>query len=410
MNQEVLNSNANSVVEKTLTAGAVKSLAYITNESYPNISKTDTLVSPYLSFTASPDGQSHTFNIPRSGFNYGGMLRFDSTWLADLPVTSVAGFDITNLILNIQFVSAGQPILTITGEGYRAMLRNLDNAALQTFARKYTRLIDPDTNEPRNPSAVVTAGLTSFSYLPVLASWYGSIEKALNVGELTQIQLVISYKGGSLPMGLAATPSSLKCNFQCLRYMPDADTYKRMLQRDFSAPLIMEGFNTLTERLPLIAGNTLGVEFKSSANQAIYKTHVFVQATGVIGSPYHPITRLSVSVGGQPYLNRYTPQMINFGQAFKGMFSDSVIIEDDPTAPNQLARNKDHVLTIDWSLECHRDSNTGLASFAGLNRPDFSVEWATLTTPSQYSLYLVHEYWNVLEIDSTKTLMVRANT
>ncbi len=412
MNQEVLNSNANSVVERTLLAGGVKSLAYVTDESYPNISKTDTLVTPYLSFTGSPAGQSHTFNIPRSGFNYGGMLRFRSVWDADLPSPDNLSFDITNLILNVQFVSAGQPVLTITGEAYRAMLRNLDNAPLQEFAKKYGKLINPTFNEPR-AAGVVAAAAPNYSYLPILASWYSSVEKSLNVGELTQIQLVVTYKGGAAQMGLSAAPNTLECSFQCLRYMPDADTYKKMLQKDFSSPLIMESFNTITERLPLLAGNVNGVDFKSSANQPIYKTHVFVQSTNQVGLPYHPIKDITVSMGGQPYLNAYTPQMVNFNQALKGMFSNGITATSVLDVPNDVFRARDHVLTIDWSLECHRDSNTGLASFVGLNRPDFTVTWGTVVGPdviTNYSLFLVHEYWNVLEINSEKTLMIRSST
>ena len=74
--QVVLNSNSSSLVQNTLTKAGSVGLDYSTEVSFPNVSKRNNLISPYIGFSGAPDSQSATFKIPRSNMLDGAELKF----------------------------------------------------------------------------------------------------------------------------------------------------------------------------------------------------------------------------------------------------------------------------------------------------------------------------------------------
>ena len=91
------------------------------------------------------------------------------------------------------------------------------------------------------------------------------------------------------------------------------------------------------------------------------------------------------------------------------LFVDSRVINADA-----ITLNASQIITIDWSLLGDRNNNSGLASFANLNRPTFTVTYANPVTTGDaigsYTLFLVHEYTNILEVDpASRILAVKSN-
>ncbi|KAH9244352.1 hypothetical protein BASA81_018248 [Batrachochytrium salamandrivorans] len=300
--QVVLNANKASLVQNTLIKDGVQDLSYSTGLSYPIISKSNNLVNPSIGFTGAPDNNSHTFNIPRSNYNYLGRIKFGFTKKFEIDVTpAVAGelevpsgggtvvlpepaeyskseakaFSIFNIIRNVQFKSNGQPILNMDGEAFKAMVMN-SPASFQENASYYSQALTAEDEEPvvvEDPDDIHTC----VSYLPLFASWYQSIDKALNTSELDQIEIQVTYKT-YVESGLSSALSNFTARFECFKYAPDPETNKKMIMKDFSKPIIMECFNTFTERRPAALSDSSATvfPFTSDVNYPCYKTPIFV--------------------------------------------------------------------------------------------------------------------------------------
>lgn len=415
--QVVLNANKASPVQTALTEGGTVSLSYAVPLSYPNISKASVKLVPQITFPpGNPHTQSQTFIIPRTQYNYAGMLEFRYT--KNFIDVESDNFNIMNVIRSIQFQSNSQPILTIDGDAYKAMVMN-SPPSLQDFIYRSSKALNVQTLAPETGASVAPDNVY-VSYLPLFASWYQDIEKALNTQLLAQISVEVSYKGATECGIVAAEPlTNFTSKLTCYKYQPDEKTDAIMVARDFSNPdgMLMECFNTITERNALSAGaSTLAVPtvvtMTSEVRNPVYKTHVYVAKTNVgttaplYGCAYVPIRSISVDVGGSQYLVDYTKFDVNYEQALKGMANHN-ITPAAVGADSPIVYNKDQCFTIDWSLGGHRDSNTGLASFANLNKPVFKVTLGPVVVDdtNSYSLYLVHEYWNIVKVDGSSRTM-----
>ena len=174
--QVVLNSNKASLVQNTLATEPVHSLAYAVEESFPNLSKKCSIVSPYISFTGAPDSNTDTFNIPKSQFWYLGRLQFKyATTLAAGDLTNYVGL---NMIRQIDTVCNGSPIQTMSGEALAALIMN-SGEEVQEFTYRYALPLNATTEV----LAAASTG-TFVSYVPLIASWFFSPEQALNCSEL----------------------------------------------------------------------------------------------------------------------------------------------------------------------------------------------------------------------------------
>lgn len=406
--QVVLNSNKTSLVQNTLTknGNSVHSLAYSTSDSFPNISKKISEISPYVSFTGPPDSNSETFNIPRSNFWYLGRLQFKySTTLASGESSQYIGF---NIIRQIDFLCNGQPFFSATGEALKSMVMN-SPADFQEYAYRYAMPLDQVKED------VVASGAGNFvSYVPLFGSWFQSREKALNCSELEQIQVVVSYKTFR-EAGLSIQMPGLITKLHTYKFLPDQETVNKINVQNLSSPLL-ECYNTITERQQLITSINTPQIFTSNIFYGVYKTHIFIAKTNtdgdtpVYGCPYVNIDSISLDIGGENFCTNFTRSMINYEQACNNIGNRKA------TTGVSISRNAGQCYTIDWSLLCDRDSNSGLASMANLNKPQYTIKLggaAALTageTLGSYWLFLVHEYWSILEVSpETKVIQVRAS-
>lgn len=407
--QVTLNSNSASLVQNTLTKNGsnVQSLAYSTNTSFPNVSKKCSVVSPYISFTGAPDNNSDTFNVPRSNMWYLGRLQFKATnTLATGDQTAYVGL---NIIRSIDLVCNGQPVMTMSGEALKAIVMN-SSGEFQDFTYRYAL---PLVQATEVPAAI--ADTTWTSYVPLFGSWFTAPEKALDCSKLEQLQLVVTYKTRA-ESGLTNGITALSAKLHTYKYLPDSETYNKMVVQNMQNPLL-ECFNTITERQQMITSISTTQVFTSNIFYPVYKTHVFIAKQGTagtapaaIGCPYVNIESLSLDIGGENYYTDFTKSMINYEQAIFG-FGNRLT-----TSATAISRNASQIITIDWSLLGDRKSNSGLASMANLNRPQYTIKTPNATligggdAVGDYWLYVVHEYWNILEIDpASKVLAIRAS-
>ena len=437
--QNILNSNKTSLVQNTLTKDSTQSLAYATQDSFPNLSKKVSAILPYITFSAvNPDNNQITFNIPRAQFLYGARLKFNYTLSpvagGNTAPNTYIGYDRAsyvglNIVRQVDWLCNGQPFLTMTGEAFKAMTMN-SPIAFQSHVYRYAL---PLYASSELPFTVDNAGATAcVSYLPLFGSWFQSVEKALNCSEIEQIQLMITFKDVN-QSGLSAALTNFTATLYTYKYMPAPEVYNQMVTKDFSKDLLMESFNTYTEKFPLSSltlGNTF--TFISTVFFPCYKTHVFIAkndtsgtngggalaAGAVLGCPYVNIDNLSVDIGGENYFSKLSKSTIDYEQSIHGNGNTSVVVSAGPVAG--LVQNPSNIITIDWSLLCGRDHNSGLASFSNLNKPLYTVDWTTAYTAgalggandsfNNYYLYAVHEFWTVLSVDSSsRILSTRAN-
>lgn len=435
--QVVLNADKKSLVQNTLIKGDVQDLTYLTAPSYPIISKANREIQPFISFIGAPDNNTHSFNITRgSGIHYLGRIKYTGT-KTFVSQSEMDAFSIINMIRQVQWVSGGQPIQIMDGEAIKAVLMN-NTAAVQEHIYRYVKALDPVKETPLvyTGTAPTAVSYQFVTYLPIFASWYTTIEKALNTNELDLLQYNITYKTFS-ESGLSSAPTVFNAKFESLTYMPESETYNIMIAKDFSKPILMQTFSTFTERRPITVSfsdtNEVNFQVVSEVVQAAYKTHIFIAKVntlgvaagtapgGIFGCPYVPISKVNISMGGEPFLVDYSKSMINYEQAWRGNSSHSLAAA--PTSVyngainyTDIGFNENQCITVDWSLGCNRDDATGLASMANLNKPVYNINVAPVAltgtdSSANYWVYLVHEYWQILSVqEGTKALAIQAFT
>lgn len=429
----ILNSNKTSLVQNTLTKESSQSLSYATEDSFPNVSKKISAVNPYITFSSGtiPDNNQITFNIPRNQIWYNGRLKFTYTY--NLSTAEISNPIALNIIRQVDFLCNGQPFASYTGEAYKAIVMN-SPPMFQEYTYRYAVPLQPG-NEM---TAQAGANQSWVSYLPLFGSWFSSIEKALNTSEIEQIQVVVTFKDYA-SSGLSASITSLSAILYTWKYMPAPEVYSKMVVKDFSSDLLMECTNTFTERFPITGAGTAALapyQVTSTVFYPVFKTHVFIAKTdnlnGNLGCPIANIDSLSIDVGGENVFSSLSKSTIDYEQALHGMANTNLVYPTAATgagSTNAIVINNTQIITIDWSLLCGRNFNSGLASMANLNKPIYSI-YSTYTpnvavtasnygpplvgtgadTWSNYSVFLVHEYFCVLSCDSnSRIISVRAN-
>ncbi|KAH9247045.1 hypothetical protein BASA81_015397 [Batrachochytrium salamandrivorans] len=246
------------------------------------------------------------------------MIRYECT--KTFALNEAPTFSVYNTIRNVQVTSGGQPCLIMSGEAFKSMVMN-NKGPLQEFCHRYSRALAPITEEPLDGTAA--AGVNFVTYLPLFASWYQEIEKALNTTKLERIQISITYKsGGESGLGVNSL-SKFSPKLENFTYMPDPETYNKMVAKDYSSSILMNCFNTYTEQRQLTevsAGAITRLEFQLETAVAAFKSHVFIAKhnsiaeTGVFkyGCPHIPIAAISVSFAGEPYVTNYTQGHVKF--------------------------------------------------------------------------------------------------
>lgn len=424
--QVVLNADKESYVQNTVIKGGVEDLSYYTPPSFPVISKANNEMNPTGTFSGAPDNQTHTFELLPAGIHYLARCKFNG--IKDFAVGESVTFNILNMIRNVQFFSNSQPILSMSGEAFKVMTMN-NTAPFQEHAYRYGMALNPVTEEPITTTP--GANIPFVTFLPLHGSWYTAIEKALNTTKIQRLQISITYKGYT-ESGMSAPCTEFKAKLENFTYSPDQETLNKMVTKDFSSSIIMQCFDTKTERMQLPAGfafnagaTTTRFEFASETSVPAYKTHIFIAKTNTLGAapiygcPYLPISAISIDFGGVPYVTNYTKSMMNYEQAVRGNschIIGPVITTASSQKTSSVGFNENQCITADWSLLCTRDENTGLVAMRNLGKPNYVIDiapfnpTATGEQASSYTVFVVHEYWSILNTDpASKTISVAAS-
>ncbi len=399
---QIILANQQSEVEKKELSNGSKDLKYATAEPYPIFGKSYRVVNPAPSFPAGdPGSKSMTFNIPTGFYNHFARFKFMYT------ITTADGTEgLTPLAMNlvdyIRFFSNGSQFFEITGAAYRGLVMDLPEYKREYILR-YARPMK--LAEVPIAAAATTAG--AFSYLPLLTSWYtGSFEKSINTSIAQNLSVEIRFRTRE-EAGLSAALDLFTASLDLRYWKPEDKIYKELLDKNYTNPLTMECWNTLTEVVPLSAGFTTGTStWQSQCPYNVFKTIVYIAKKNmtvntVYGCPMQPITSISLTVGGTPYILNYSKSMMDLEGVFNGQRSSGSV-------PSVAAvANSGNIVTysgaaaepivINWSALGSENSNTGLAFFKELQKPVFDVNW-TFTTlggeaSSAYSIYFCHYFW-----------------
>lgn len=408
MSQTVLSANNTSTVQNTLTSNGSKahSLAYATDESFPNVSKKFVSLPPYSGFTGVMNGNTETFNLPMSNICYA--LRLRNFFTTTLAVAAGAGADAVaaentfliglNIIKNIELTCGSQPVGTLSGEAIKALILN-NTSSFQDFCSVHSAplTIGEETTAGTGAVACTTA-------VPILFSWFMAREKALDLGTFQQFQLIVTYKS-RIEAGMSTDCVTTGSKLDVYSYLPDSRELEKMRVLNMQNPR-MEAFNTITERHQMVTSFATAQTFTSSCTNSVYKTHIFIAKNNVDGTvpvygcPRVAVGTVSVEIGGEVFYNSQPKSVFAYEQVMNGMES---------------GLDSYDCVTIDWSLLAKRDSNSGLLAMSGMDKVIFTVKAETIAalktgeTIGSYYIYFCHEYWCVLQKDENKFLSIVAS-
>lgn len=377
--QNIISSNSKSRTEAIMTESGTVIPFYSASKSMPELGIQFSKINPYITFTGAAANNSMTWKLPAgSGFLYEASIGIQATCTvvtADLD-TPVG----LNCVKNLEWISNGQPILSMTGYALKALVKTLPITE-QQFALRYALPLKPTTEEiaANNDTSIIF-------YIPLIASFLTEPQKCLLLNAIGDLQLRLTFatqaETGLTNAITAVTSSTLFCQ----TYQPKLSVYNEMVANDWSKTLVMECFNTYTEVGTLSA--TTSTSYTITCPFLVYRTHLFVQdVSGIVGSTYWNIADVTMNLGGVQFLDGFKRSRLLSRRARNGVGSNRVSNSTD------LLQDAKTVVTIDWGVMSGRDKNTGTVFFQELRGTNLTVNFESVTTVGNARLFVVHEYW-----------------
>lgn len=411
---QVILANQQSEFEKVdlKNANGGKDLQYAKATPYPIFGKAYKTYNPRLQMTSGiPYTQQLTYDVANSFYNNMGRVRFDySLTCTTLEASVLEGVPLALMFLEyIRFMDNGVQLAEIKGDAYRALVWNMPQHK-RDYIMRYAQVLGVGD---------VTAGLSNgannnlHSFLPLMTSWLaGSFEKSINTTLIQTMQIELKFKSAD-QMGLKTTALTNFSSTIDMRYWkPEDSIYRSLLAKNYTNPLVMETWDTVVEVIPVTAGLSSGLNtltWNSKAPYFTFKTVPFIAKANmtvntVLACPVQKITKVSVDLGGTPWIQNYTRSMLEYEGVFNGGrsagISTQIVNKFDTSVyagEQSICTSANECVVIDYSALCSEASNTGGAFFQKLLNPYFQVEFDFAPYDSEnssaYNLYLCHYYW-----------------
>lgn len=435
----ILRANLDSKVEQTETAGPTVELAYASKKPYPDLSKGYDDIDPLLSFpsTSSAFGNQQTFFIP-AGY-YVPLIRLKMNYKRTLSSAGESKSKIAiDMIQNLQVQQNGQTIFETTSEGLYALYNQFD-PAIRAFAFRYSTQLVEDT-EANYIATTSPATVECCSYLPIHTSWFSGVyQTAINTSKIENITIVIRYNSRTTS-GSVNDFISFSSKMRVHRYKPADPLYGELVTKDWSGSLKMPSYNVMVETWPITQAVTAAgptamniLNFQSNCFYNVLKTYVMIKQSGmttplsgvevnhVWGRPLQQITKLSVDVGGSPWIVDMKKSQFDYEIALSGR-STGCFERIETITSNGAAAVLRNITVSESIIEpicvtygaLSAEYNTGLAFFKQLSKPTFKVSWnytpyQTLQPSTDYTLYLVHVFENIVGADMNNLKIVMNN-
>jgi hypothetical protein len=180
-------------------------------------------------------------------------------------------------------------------------------------------------------------------------------------------------------------------------YRPDDKFYNllRAKNQNPSKPLTMLAYNTYTESQ--VCTSTTQNIMRLNVNYPVFNTYIMIRSgTAALAGIQFKIDSFELSLGGTKLLEAVPYLVGNWESSSCGASSLQT------TSLTATVYDDSKCIAINWGIEpWNRVNNTGAVSFAQINYPTITLNTQTLGTAASYTIFVVHEYWNVLKLDST---------
>lgn len=428
--ENILRANEDSNVEKIETSMATVDLSYSIKKPYPDLAKAYDEITPLLTFpSGSPFSGQQTFFIP-AGY-YVPLVRLKMLYKRTLSeVDECTSKTAIDMIQSLQIQSNGQTIFETTSEGLFALYNQME-PSVRAYIYRYARQLLETTEKPPNTTAVDTPCV---SYLPIYTSWFSGVyQSAINTTKVDNLTIVIRYNSQATT-GSINDMTQFTSKLQVNRYKPNTKLYDEIVSKDYSGSLKMPCFNVMVETQPIlqsahVATTMNEISFQSNCFFNVLKTYIFIKqsnmsntqvpaANTVYGRPLQEITDVSVTMGGSPWITSFKKSMLDFEVALGGRSTGCFETIDSITngAINRAITVSDSIIepiVINYGA-LSGETNTGLAFFKQLSKPTFKVKWnyvpyQTGAYSTDYTLYFVHVYENILGIEGNNAKIVVNN-
>jgi hypothetical protein len=384
MTDFILKSNQSSVILRNLEERAVKDLSYDVGESYPILAKQYRELQPNNT-AAVVSGGEIVFNINKA------MLLRDMQIKTTFTTTTTSLAVTTNVGINmyewIQLRTNNKVILTMSDAYIWARTQQCGEAKQNAIFRRSLPLA-PTTEVP-------TLGLTSVTYTPVFSSFFETVNNAFDLNFYEQMSLACKVNT-SVRGGFIGDMASVTATLWVWTYLPDEKFYNllRAKNQNPSKPLTMLAYNTYTESqvCTSLTQNTM----RLNVNYPVFNTYIMVRSgTAALAGIQFKIDSFELSLGGTKLLESVPYLIANWESSSAGASSLQT------TSVTATTHDDSKCIAINWGMEpWNRVNNSGAVSFAQINYPTVTVNTQTLTTAASYSIYVVHEYWQVLQLDA----------
>jgi hypothetical protein len=387
MTDQVLLSNAQSVILNTLSKEP-EDLSYEAGPSFPILAKTLRQTQSDRSVTGAPAGQEVEFSITRSYLLRNMAIQSVLTCATGNQTTPFPGL---SLFEYIQLKSNNKVIMTMSDAYIIARAQDCGYAKSTAIHRR-ALLLNSTTYAPINTSTAVT------TFTPVFCSFFEDTRNNFDLNFFEQLKLTCKFNT-SARNGLSDPWLTATCTLWTWGYMmspKDYDLLRAKNQRP-NEKLNMLTYNSFLEKTVCTAATTTTMNL--FVNYPVFKTFVFVKnnvATTGLGAMAR-INSLSVVVAGVSMYETVPNPVIKYEQEIEG---SAAVGPADLISDLIISRLTESVICINWGCRpMDRINNSGAFSFSNVNRPQIIVNYTSLTA-ANFDVYAVHEYWNILSLDS----------
>jgi hypothetical protein len=386
--QNLINANQKSTTETLMNDIGQVVPFYKENPSFPPLGTQFHNQAPTIDITGAIANKSVLIDLPSGGgFLYNMSVSLLCTGaVATADLDSYPGLSCWRYL---QFESGGKILVYKTKNSLYAQLRKMQAGDFKNFCFRYAQFLNPNTE------LLAADGNTSFlTYIPFIDSFLSGPEKLLLLDNFKDLKLRIMFDTPEAA-GLTAPITALTCRLVGQTYMPKLTIFSEMKLKNWSKPFVMEMINCDEENTPLTSTTSTRIPVNSSF--LAFKTHIFIRQnnnTSTVGLPTVAIQTITLNLNGTVFLDgTIKPSRINecaarYGNSTLAPNSSSDIVYD---------QKGDDIITIDWGVLCSRKNNSGTAFWSELRGTNITVTYATLPAFANYSLYMVHEYYQGAE-------------
>jgi hypothetical protein len=393
----IIQSNKNSVLLNTISKDP-EDLSYEVQPSFPMLVKNLRAINPNNgtgAIVGHPTSQEVVFNINRSNLLRNLMVQTSySVTTGGIAVAELPGLQMFEWV---QLRSNNKVIMTMS-DAY-IMARSQDSSVAKSTAI-YRRALHLSETTFKPAAATTETGLTTFT--PIFSSFFEDSRNHLDLNFYEQLQLACKYNiaaRGGLTKELIAITS---CKLWVWSYQLESTAYDLLRAKNQrpNEKLNMLTYNTYLEKTTGTGTISNQTVFMHS-NYPVFKTYVFMR-NNTAPNAFVNISSFDFTVGGVKLYESLNKLVATYEQEIEG---SSGIVSTTETAISRVSEN---IICINWGmLPNDRTKCSGAVSFSNLNNPSITV-YGSITTG--VDIFIVHEYWNILSLDSSNGVLELTST